>query len=154
MSWSSLAGNQMVSFTDAQTGPFSLNPGQSYTTSNKCMTKLEALTTFGLEAGYMATYGADQLVPKDQWVAAAITYTYYGTLYAQNPCDPAVVLYYGSNGIWYSEVGGSYYAIDFACQYSYYDPGADNYVYALYNLALYNPSPVYYGNVTSACGPF
>jgi hypothetical protein len=144
----------MVSFTDAQTSPFTLNPGQSYVTSNKCMTKLEALTMFGLEAGFMMTYGPDQLVPKVQWVATELVYTYYGTLYAQNPCDPMVYVYYGSNGQWYSEVSGSYYGITYACQYAYYDPGADTYVYSVYYLEPSNATPVYYGQSTSPCAPF
>jgi hypothetical protein len=144
----------MVSFTDAQTGPFSLNPGQSYTTSDQCMTKLQALTTFGLEAGYMSTYGPDQLVPKDQWVGATVTYTYYGTLYGQNPCDPMVALYYGSNGQWYYDASGTYLGISYASQYGYYDSGLDLYVYNIYYLEPSNPTPVFSGPTTSSCAPF
>jgi hypothetical protein len=71
MSWNSLASNQMVSFTDASGSGFSLNSGQSHVTSNKCMTKDEALTKYNLDATYMSAYASNQLVPKGVWVAGA-----------------------------------------------------------------------------------
>lgn len=69
MAWSSLASNQMVTFTNAADGGFSLNSGQSHVTSNKCMTKDEALTKYNLDASAMSSYGNNQLVPKSTWVA-------------------------------------------------------------------------------------
>jgi hypothetical protein len=67
MSWSGLASNQMVTFTDAQTSGFTLNPGQSAVTSNECMTKLQALTKYNLSEGEMDIYSNNQLVPKGVW---------------------------------------------------------------------------------------
>ena len=68
MSWSTLASNQMVSYTDAQGGGFTLNAGQSSVTSDQCMTKTDALAKYSLNATNMSTYGALQLVPKSAWV--------------------------------------------------------------------------------------
>lgn len=50
MSWAGLASNQMVSYTDAQGGGFTLQPGQSSVTSNQCMTKNDALTKYVLDS--------------------------------------------------------------------------------------------------------
>ena len=68
MAWSSLAANQMVSYTDAQGGGFTLNSGQSSTTSNQCMTKSDALTKYYLDSTLMSGYSSNQLVPKSAWV--------------------------------------------------------------------------------------
>ena len=70
MSWSGLASNQMVTFTDAQTSPFMLNAGQFPVTSNECMTKLQALTKYNLDASAMSAYANNQLVPKSVWQSA------------------------------------------------------------------------------------
>lgn len=70
MAWSDLASNQMVSFTDAQSGGFTLNSGQSPVTSNQCMTKSDALTKYALDSSYMSSYASNQLVPKSTWVSA------------------------------------------------------------------------------------
>lgn len=68
MAWSTLAANQMVSFTDAQEGGFTLNGGQSHVTSTQCMTKNDALTKYNLVASNMSSYTNTQLVPKSAWV--------------------------------------------------------------------------------------
>lgn len=68
MAWDSLASNQMVSFTDAQTSPFQLRPSQSAVTSNQCMDKDAALTKYALDASAMSSYASNQLVPKSTWV--------------------------------------------------------------------------------------
>lgn len=154
MSWNSLAGNQMVSYTDSQGGPFSLNPGRGYVNDNQCMSKDAALYYYSLEAGYMSAFANNQLVPKDYWVAAQITYTYYGALYAQNPCDPMVYIYYGSNGQWYQDIGGTFYNFNYACQYGYFDDFEFTYVYYLYYFEPSNPNPIFWGYVTSPCAPF
>jgi hypothetical protein len=70
MSWSGLASNQMVTFTDAQTSPFTLNAGQFPVTSNECMTKLQALTKYNLDVSAMSAYANNQLVPKSVWQSA------------------------------------------------------------------------------------
>lgn len=72
MSWASLASNQMVSYTDAQGGGFTLQSGQSSVTSNQCMTKNDALTKYVLDSSYMDSYSSNQLVPKSQWVSGGI----------------------------------------------------------------------------------
>ena len=69
MAWSDLASNQMVSFTDSQSGYFTLQPGQSTVVSNQCMTKSDALTKYVLDSSYMEDYASNQLVPKSTWVA-------------------------------------------------------------------------------------
>ena len=76
MSWSGLASNQMVTFTDAQTSPFMLNAGQFPVTSNECMTKLQALTKYNLDASAMSAYANNQLVPKSVWVSGVTSYSY------------------------------------------------------------------------------
>lgn len=81
MSWSGLASNQMVSFTDAQGGGFTLQSGQSPVTSNQCMTKNDALTKYVLNSSYMSSYANNQLVPKSQWVAGIIGNAFiFGTI--------------------------------------------------------------------------
>lgn len=73
MAWSNVLSNQMVSFTDAQTSVFTLKSGQSIVTSNQCMTKLDALTKYNLNATSMSAYTDLQLVLKSAWVNG-ITY--------------------------------------------------------------------------------
>ena len=72
MAWSSLASNQMVSFTDAQGGGFALQSGQSHITSNQCMTKSEALAKYVLNASNMSSYASNQLVPKSVWASGVV----------------------------------------------------------------------------------
>jgi hypothetical protein len=72
MAWSDLASNQMVSYTDAQGGGFTLQSGQSPVTSNQCMTKNDALTKYVLDSSYMSGYASNQLVPKSTWVSGVI----------------------------------------------------------------------------------
>lgn len=64
----------MVTFTNAATGGFTLNAGQSNVTSNECMTKTQALTKYNLSASAMSSYASNQLVPKSGWVSASTTY--------------------------------------------------------------------------------
>jgi hypothetical protein len=66
MPWNDLASNQMVSYTDAQTSPFILKPGQSSVTSNQCMTRLDIVTKYNVQSGLPD----NQLVPKSAWVAS------------------------------------------------------------------------------------
>lgn len=68
MAWVDLFSNQMVTFTNAQSSPFTLKPGQSSSTSNEAMTKLEALTKYALSSSAMSSYANNQLVPKYTWV--------------------------------------------------------------------------------------
>ncbi len=72
MAWGDLASNQMVSYTDAQGGGFSLQPGQSQVTSNQCMTKNDALAKYVLNTTSMASYATNELVPKSSWVTAVL----------------------------------------------------------------------------------
>ena len=71
MPWNDLASNQMVSFTDAQGGGFTLQPGQSSVTSNQCMTKADAITKYVLDTSYLTSYASNQLIPKSAWVAGS-----------------------------------------------------------------------------------
>lgn len=64
MSWAALANNQMVTFTNAQTSPFSLKSGQSPVTSNQCMTKANILEKYNVT---ISGYANNQLVPKIDW---------------------------------------------------------------------------------------
>lgn len=68
MAFNDLLSNQMVSFTDASSGGFALNSGQSNVTSNQCLTKTEALTKYNLNASVMNSYSGNQLVPKSAWI--------------------------------------------------------------------------------------
>jgi hypothetical protein len=69
MAWNDVASNQMVSFTDAQGGGFTLNAGQSAITSNQCITKSEALTIYDLSSSAMQSFANNQLVPKINYVS-------------------------------------------------------------------------------------
>jgi hypothetical protein len=71
MPWNDLASNQMVSFTDAQGGGFTLQSGQSSVTSNQCMTKADATTKYVLDTSYLTSYASNQLIPKSAWVAGS-----------------------------------------------------------------------------------
>lgn len=103
----SQAPNQLVSFTQAQSLGFSLNPGQNHVSSNQCMTKSQALGKYNLDPSAMASYASNQLVPRSAWVFS-VTYTpvYWwtsacngGTLYIQS----------GSDGKIYSDTNGNLY---------------------------------------------
>lgn len=67
MPWATLASNQMVSYTDAQGGGFTLQPSQSAVTSNQCMTKTDATTKYVLDTSYLTAYASNQLIPKSVW---------------------------------------------------------------------------------------
>jgi hypothetical protein len=90
MAWGDLANNQMVSFTDAQGGGFTLQSGQSNVTSNQCMTKSEALAKYILDASYMDSYAPNQLVPKSTWVEGSAE----TAVYIQNQSTSGMVTVY------------------------------------------------------------
>jgi len=73
MAWNDLLANQMISFTDAQGGGFTLKSGQSSVTSNQCMDKTAALAKYNLNTTSMLSYSALQLVPKSAWVSAGFS---------------------------------------------------------------------------------
>jgi hypothetical protein len=66
MAFNDLASNQGVSFTNAQTGGFTLKPGQSSVTSNEMMTKLDATTKYYLDTSniYLSPKPNNQVVVK------------------------------------------------------------------------------------------
>ena len=66
MAFNDLASNQGVSFTNAQTGGFTLKPGQSSVTSNEQMTKLDATTKYYLDTSniYLSPKPNNQVVVK------------------------------------------------------------------------------------------
>jgi hypothetical protein len=76
MAFVDLASNEMVTFTNAATGGFTLNAGQSNVTSNECMTKTQALTKYNLSASAMSAYASNQLVPKSTWVNGITYYAF------------------------------------------------------------------------------
>lgn len=81
MPWNDLASNQMVSYTDAQGGGFTLQAGQSSVTSNQCMTKADALAKYVLDSSYMSSYASNQLVPKSTWVSQVSSVVFNNTYY-------------------------------------------------------------------------
>ena len=80
MAWSDLLGNQMVSFTDAQGGGFTLNSGQSAVTSNQMIDKTAALAKYNLNTTSMSAYASNQLVPKSAWANILNGLTIYGAV--------------------------------------------------------------------------
>jgi hypothetical protein len=79
--WDNLTDNQMVSYTDAQGSPFSLNSGQSPVTSEECLSKSEALTKYSLNPLYMGSFASNQLAPKVTWQQAGVTCYSYNIYY-------------------------------------------------------------------------
>lgn len=68
MPWIEILNNQMVSYTDAPGGGFTLKSGKTHTTSDRCKTKAQALETYNLDPAYMVDFADNQLVPKIYWV--------------------------------------------------------------------------------------
>lgn len=87
--------------------------------------------------------------------ASAVTYTYYGYLFYDNPCMGADTYYTGSNGHWYVGDGTTFSQVtgNFVTIYAYYDWGSDQYYYDLYNLT-YGGTLTYWGTTTSFCAPY
>ena len=101
MAWSSLASNQMVSFTDAQSSGYELNPGQSHVTSNQCMTKNDALTKYKLNQRYMTGWSSNQLAQKGSW-SPYVPITQDLDNYT-NPCGMVIT------NLWYDDNYDLYY---------------------------------------------
>ena len=85
------ASDQMVTFTQAQSLGFSLKSGQSHITSNQCMTKIEALAKYNLDASAMNSYASNQLVPRSAWVN--------GAFYIGQPYQGGKIAYLDGTGI-------------------------------------------------------
>ena len=66
MSWSGLASNQMVTFTNAQSSGAALKSGQSHVTSNQCMTRLDIVTKYNVNINILLC-ADNQLAPKSLW---------------------------------------------------------------------------------------
>lgn len=100
MAWNNLLGNQMVSFTDAQTSGFPLKAGQSHATSTQCMTKSDILAKYNLDIGttYANPYADNQLVPVIDWLTI-------GPGYCPSLSDISSITSNfvgpGQNGTWY-----------------------------------------------------
>jgi len=144
MAWGDLAGNQMVSYTDAQGGGFTLKPGQSSVTSNQCMTKNDAFTKYNLATtSNTNTVASKQLMRKDYWVSAtALPYSYtlyywsiadvslYGFTTGSEACAETVkfITVYSSSstitagmGLFYDQYGNNpLYAASYTTLYPYY----------------------------------
>lgn len=76
MAFSDLASNQMVADSQAATGGFSLNSGQSHTYTGKMMTKDEAVAKYNLDAVYLTSYSGNQLIPKSVMVSCIVSYAH------------------------------------------------------------------------------
>lgn len=89
MAWGDLASNQMVSYSDASSGGFTLKPGQTNSSSPQCMTKNDAFTKYNLVAtSNTNALASNQLMQKSFWTAATLlpySYTFY---YASADGDP------------------------------------------------------------------
>jgi hypothetical protein len=86
-----------------------------------------------------------------------VTYGFYGNYYYLDPCLGLTGMYYGSNGRWYRSSDGVNY-IDttgaFCSLYWYFDDWNFYYVYNNYYFDNGNPTPIYWGTLTSVCAPF
>ncbi len=81
MAWSSLASNQMVSYTEAQGGGFTLQSGQSHVTSNECMTKSEAFAKYILNATTASGFDNNELLAKSGWASGVVGNSFsFGTV--------------------------------------------------------------------------
>jgi hypothetical protein len=68
MSWSGLASNQMVTFTNAQSSGAALKSGQSHVNSDQCMTRLDIVTKYNVNINILLC-ADNQLAPKSLWEA-------------------------------------------------------------------------------------
>lgn len=87
--------------------------------------------------------------------APAITYSYYGFYYYEDPCSGGTAVYYGSNGRWYRSGDGLNFTDitgGFGTTFAFEDPPF--YVYTLYNFAINSPNPNWFGDQYSGCAPF
>jgi uncharacterized membrane protein YjdF len=143
----SQAPNQMVSFTQAQSLGFSLNPGQNHVSSNQCMTKSQALSKYNLDQSAMSSYASNQLVPRSAWVfSVTYTYVYWWTSYC---FGGTLYLLLGSDGKIYSVDDNLYtgYA------YEYIGPGdIDHYQWIERNISNGVVLSVY--TIISSCAPY
>ena len=86
------------------------------------------------------------------WGYSALTYSYVGFYYYENPCSGGTAVYYGSNGRWYRSGDGLNFTDitdGFGTTFAFYDP--PSYLYYLYNFQVNNPIPLYFGDVYSNC---
>ncbi len=150
MPWNDLASNQMVSFTDAQTGGFNLQPGQSNVTSNQCMTKNDALTKYVLDSNAMSSFSNNQLVPKSAWVSG-VSYSLFDYMYSGDPCNSIYwAVYQGSDGKYYVNNGNWVLISIISNQWWQY--AFDYYLYNVYTST--NGNLTYWTFAGSSCGPF
>lgn len=59
--------DKMISFNDARIAAYPLNTGKSHITSDKLISKAEALDMYNLKTAPFASYANNQLVPKGIW---------------------------------------------------------------------------------------
>lgn len=87
MAWGDLAGNQMVSFTDAQSSGFILNGGQNHVTSNQCMTKDDWIAKYNIVAGNLSGLAGNQLVQKSLLSSVTVySSAFYSESATKNNC--------------------------------------------------------------------
>jgi hypothetical protein len=86
MAWNDLPDDQMVSFSDIQGSNFKLKFNQSAINSNKCITKLEAVTMYEIREGHLWNYQDNQLIPKGVFQVSVQTFS-YDAIAAINACS-------------------------------------------------------------------
>lgn len=105
------ASNQMVTFTQAQSLGFGLNPGQSSVNSTECLTKAQALAKYNLDANSMSAYASNQLVPRSVWVTGPDlqppSYQFASLNYTGSTCSTLTGTWSG----WTDNIGISHYSV-------------------------------------------
>lgn len=103
MSFSSLASNQAVTFTDMQSSGVPLNSGQSAVTSTKCMQKSDLLTMYNADPSnyYLLPKANNQIIVKQD---VAVIPFYYCPFK-----QPAYLTYLGGSSFVYN--GNTYQGI-------------------------------------------
>jgi len=89
MAWGDLATNQMVSYADANSGGFTLKPGQTNPGTLQCMTKNDAFTKYYLlSSASTDALASNQLMQKSFWTAATLLPYSYTLYYADADGNP------------------------------------------------------------------
>ena len=144
MAWGDLLGNQMVSYTDATGGGFTIKPGKTNPGTPQCMTKAQAFDMYYLQTtSNTNTVASNQLMRKDYWTAATLLpYSYtlyywsiadvslYGFTTGSEACAETVkfITVYSSSstitagmGLFYDQYGNNpLYAASYTTVYPYY----------------------------------
>ena len=89
MSWGTLLANQMVSYTDATGGGFTIKPGQTNPGTLQCMTKAQAFDMYYLQTtSNTNAVASNQLMRKDYWLSGTVLPYSYTLYYSGEDGDP------------------------------------------------------------------